>query len=65
MQAKMNGEDVVELPVGDLLWPNGLSLDVAGQRLYWCDAFYDKIEMMYLRNRTTTVEDHFCFFPIL
>ncbi|XP_071823394.1 prolow-density lipoprotein receptor-related protein 1-like isoform X3 [Apostichopus japonicus] len=55
MQAKMNGEDVVELPVGDLLWPNGLSLDVTGQRLYWCDAFYDKIEMMYLRNRTTTV----------
>ncbi|XP_022088888.1 uncharacterized protein LOC110978300 isoform X2 [Acanthaster planci] len=27
-----------------LKWPNGLALDPQGQRLYWCDAYTDRIE---------------------
>ncbi|XP_071508194.1 uncharacterized protein [Diadema antillarum] len=28
----------------DLVWPNGLTSDTDGDRLYWCDASLDKIE---------------------
>ncbi|XP_076861463.1 low-density lipoprotein receptor-related protein 1-like isoform X3 [Brachyhypopomus gauderio] len=33
-----------------VLWPNGLSLDVPQGVLYWVDAYYDRIEMVYLNN---------------
>ncbi|KAJ8403984.1 hypothetical protein AAFF_G00343340 [Aldrovandia affinis] len=33
-----------------ILWPNGLSLDIPQGILYWVDAYYDRIEMVYLNN---------------
>ncbi|MCJ8744680.1 hypothetical protein PDJAM_G00121580 [Pangasius djambal] len=33
-----------------VLWPNGLSLDVPQGILYWVDAYYDRIEMVYLNS---------------
>ncbi|XP_035237468.1 low-density lipoprotein receptor-related protein 1-like isoform X1 [Anguilla anguilla] len=33
-----------------VLWPNGLSLDIPQGVLYWVDAYYDRIEMVYLNN---------------
>lgn len=33
-----------------VLWPNGLSLDIPQGILYWVDAFYDRIEMVYLNS---------------
>lgn len=33
-----------------VLWPNGLSLDIPAKILYWVDAFYDRIEMVYLNG---------------
>ncbi|XP_038051569.1 uncharacterized protein LOC119724541 [Patiria miniata] len=33
-----------------LKWPNGLALDPTGQRLYWCDAFTDRIESSDLQG---------------
>eukprot|EP00079_Xenopus_tropicalis_P012610 XP_002939758.2 PREDICTED: prolow-density lipoprotein receptor-related protein 1 [Xenopus tropicalis] len=30
-----------------VLWPNGLSIDIPNKILYWVDAFYDRIEMIY------------------
>ncbi|XP_062842266.1 low-density lipoprotein receptor-related protein 1 isoform X2 [Trichomycterus rosablanca] len=33
-----------------VLWPNGLSLDVPQGVLYWVDAYYDRIEMVYLNS---------------
>uniref|UniRef100_A0AAR2JKN9 EGF-like domain-containing protein n=1 Tax=Pygocentrus nattereri TaxID=42514 RepID=A0AAR2JKN9_PYGNA len=33
-----------------VLWPNGLSLDVQQGILYWVDAYYDRIEMVYLNS---------------
>lgn len=32
----------------DTLWPNGLTIDYVGKKLYWCDAYLDKIEMIGL-----------------
>lgn len=32
----------------DLKWPNGLSLDMPGKKLYWCDAYFNKIERINL-----------------
>lgn len=33
-----------------VLWPNGLSLDIPAGRLYWVDAFYDRIETILLNG---------------
>lgn len=33
-----------------VLWPNGLSLDIPQGILYWVDAYYDRIEMVYLNS---------------
>ncbi|XP_029681819.1 low-density lipoprotein receptor-related protein 1-like isoform X3 [Takifugu rubripes] len=33
-----------------VLWPNGLSLDISQGILYWVDAYYDRIEMVYLNS---------------
>ncbi|XP_039721687.1 prolow-density lipoprotein receptor-related protein 1 isoform X1 [Pteropus medius] len=33
-----------------VLWPNGLSLDIPAGRLYWVDAFYDRIETVLLNG---------------
>lgn len=33
-----------------VLWPNGLSLDIPKGILYWVDAYYDRIEMVYLNT---------------
>lgn len=33
-----------------VLWPNGLSLDIPNGILYWVDAYYDRIEMVYLNS---------------
>ena len=32
-------------------WPNGLTIDYATSRLYWVDAFFDKIETSDLEGR--------------
>ncbi|KAM4699918.1 prolow-density lipoprotein receptor-related protein 1 isoform 2-T2 [Discoglossus pictus] len=43
-----------------VLWPNGLSIDIPQKTLYWVDAFYDRIEMIYLNgtNRKILYEGH-------
>ncbi|CAG2251300.1 LRP5_6 [Mytilus edulis] len=36
-------------------WPNGITIDVLENKLYWVDAFQDKIEVMDLKNSDITV----------
>lgn len=43
-QAWMDGTNRKPLIDSNLQWPNGLSIDYAEKKLYWCDAFLDKIE---------------------
>nr|KAF6353583.1 hypothetical protein mPipKuh1_010497 [Pipistrellus kuhlii] len=33
-----------------MLWPNGLTLDFHTSTLYWCDAYYDHIEKVFLNG---------------
>ncbi|XP_072105063.1 low-density lipoprotein receptor-related protein 1-like [Mobula birostris] len=33
-----------------ILWPNGLSLDAVNGILYWCEAYYDRIERIFLNG---------------
>ena len=40
----MDGSDRTVLHDTGLTWPNGLAIDYQLQRLYWADAFTDKIE---------------------
>ena len=43
-RASMDGSDRKVLHDTDLTWPNGLTIDYQLQRLYWADAFTDRIE---------------------
>ena len=43
-RASMDGSNQEVLHDTDLTWPNGLAIDYELQRLYWADAFLDKIE---------------------
>uniref|UniRef100_A0A8C7PU39 Low density lipoprotein receptor-related protein 1Ab n=1 Tax=Oncorhynchus mykiss TaxID=8022 RepID=A0A8C7PU39_ONCMY len=50
-KAWMDGShDQVLLTSKTVLWPNGLSLDIPQGVLYWVDAYYDRIEMVYLNT---------------
>lgn len=43
-----------------VLWPNGLSLDIPAGRLYWVDAFYDRIETILLNGTDRKVGRRVC-----
>ena len=50
-KAWMDGKNAgVFLTGKTVLWPNGLSLDAPQGILYWVDAYYDRIEMVYLNT---------------
>lgn len=34
----------------DMLWPNGLTLDHDSSTMFWCDAYYDHIERIFLNG---------------
>lgn len=38
-----------------LQWPNGLSIDPHGDRIYWCDAYTDRIEGVGIYDKNTRV----------
>uniref|UniRef100_A0A4W3HU78 Low-density lipoprotein receptor-related protein 2 n=1 Tax=Callorhinchus milii TaxID=7868 RepID=A0A4W3HU78_CALMI len=44
MRAWGDGSNAMPIVNTTLGWPNGLAIDWSSQRLYWVDAFFDKIE---------------------
>lgn len=40
----MDGNERHTIVASDLIWPNGLTIDIQSQSLYWADAMLDKIE---------------------
>ncbi|CAG2068168.1 unnamed protein product, partial [Timema podura] len=46
--AWMDGSNRKTFVKTDLQWPNGLSIDYPSKKLYWCDAYLDKIERINL-----------------
>ena len=51
-QAEMDGSARQTIVTGNLVWPNGLTIDQATNRLFWADAKLDKIESLDLRGGT-------------
>ncbi|KAJ3659363.1 hypothetical protein Zmor_011053 [Zophobas morio] len=43
-RANLDGSERKKIITKNLGWPNGITLDLNNQRLYWCDAKLDKIE---------------------
>ena len=43
-RASMDGQNRIVLHNTLLTWPNGITVDYSAQKLYWVDAFLDKIE---------------------
>ncbi|XP_046386652.1 prolow-density lipoprotein receptor-related protein 1 isoform X2 [Ischnura elegans] len=54
-KAWMDGTNREVFVEDNLHWPNGLSLDYTAQKLYWCDAFLDKIESIGLDGHNRKV----------
>ena len=50
MRAYMDGTNREVLVNKNIQWPNGLSLDPQANKLYWCDAYTDRIESVDLSN---------------
>ena len=44
----MDGRNAQKLIESGLHWPNGITIDEQTSRLYWTDAYLDRIEMAYL-----------------
>ncbi|OWK12557.1 LDLR [Cervus elaphus hippelaphus] len=55
----LNGVDVYSLVTEDIQWPNGITLDLSGGRLYWVDSKLHSISSIDVNggNRRTVLED--------
>uniref|UniRef100_A0A8C6CJZ7 Low density lipoprotein receptor n=1 Tax=Moschus moschiferus TaxID=68415 RepID=A0A8C6CJZ7_MOSMO len=55
----LNGVDVYSLVTEDIQWPNGITLDLSGGRLYWVDSKLHCISSIDVNggNRKTVLED--------
>lgn len=49
-KAWMDGSNRKIFVTSNMLWPNGLTLDHGTSTMYWCDAYYDHIEKIYLNG---------------
>uniref|UniRef100_G1Q4X7 LDL receptor related protein 1B n=1 Tax=Myotis lucifugus TaxID=59463 RepID=G1Q4X7_MYOLU len=49
-KAWMDGFNRQIFVTSKMLWPNGLTLDFHTSTLYWCDAYYDHIEKVFLNG---------------
>ncbi len=43
-RSSLAGSNFKRIITTDIKWPNGLTIDFDEEKLYWADAFYDKIE---------------------
>lgn len=54
-KAWMDGSHRQLFVTSNMLWPNGLTLDHSSSVMYWCDAYFDHIEKIYLNGSHRTV----------
>ncbi|XP_030828965.1 uncharacterized protein LOC593350 [Strongylocentrotus purpuratus] len=50
-RAFMDGTERSIIVSGSLVWPNGLTIDYDGNRLYWCDAGLERLETADFNGR--------------
>lgn len=55
-KAWMDGYNRQIFVTSKMLWPNGLTLDYQSSVLYWCDAYYDHIERIFLNGTDRKVK---------
>jgi len=56
-KAWMDGSNRKIFVTSNMLWPNGLTLDHGSSTMYWCDAYYDHIERIYLNGTGRMVSE--------
>ncbi|XP_064182725.1 low-density lipoprotein receptor-related protein 1B-like isoform X2 [Anguilla rostrata] len=54
-RAWMDGSNRQIFVTSSMLWPNGLALDHRTNTMYWCDAYYDHIEKVFLNGTNRMV----------
>lgn len=61
-KAWMDGYNRQIFVTSKMLWPNGLTLDYQSNVLYWCDAYYDHIERIFLNGTERKVKENFLWY---
>jgi hypothetical protein len=56
-RANMDGTGRVVWVDTNIQWPNGLSTDYTADRIYWCDAYFDRIESISITNKDRRVRN--------
>ena len=54
-RATMHGENRRTIVASDLTWPNGITVDFTGNKIYWTDAGKDRIEVADFDGRSRMV----------
>ncbi|VDK44235.1 unnamed protein product [Anisakis simplex] len=49
-RTKLDGSERKVVVSNDIHWPNGLAIDLQHEWLYWCDAYYDRIERIHFNG---------------
>lgn len=62
-KAWMDGYSRQIFVTSKMLWPNGLTLDYHANVLYWCDAYYDHIERIFLNGTERKVKKNTAALP--
>lgn len=57
IKARMSGDYSYAMINSSIQWPNGITIDFTDSKLYWTDAWYDRIETSDLdgKNRRVTL----------
>jgi Low-density lipoprotein receptor repeat class B len=59
-RANMDGTDRLVWVNSSIQWPNGLSTDYRTGRIYWCDAYTDRIESISITDKNDRVSIASC-----
>lgn len=62
-RTSLAGSNFVKIISTEIKWPNGLTIDFDDDKLYWADAFYDKIESSNLEGNLRHVLTAAAFHP--
>jgi len=59
-RSNLDGTDRIQIVTKDIVWPNGIALDLERMKIYWCDAKTDKIEVSNMdgSNRREVITDN-------
>lgn len=54
-KASLSGQQRVAIVTTEVYWPYGIDLDRGGKRVFWVDAYYDRVESVDYNGKNRTL----------